>query len=220
MVLCECLVPEITSMGPHHYFYYLSQLLKMYVVKESYKNSLNKRTVQREVYQQIKGRYKHLIGLGGPDLDDYLKFARYAGIKNAIIYEYNVDQLLIQASKNNSTLPTRVIFDDIISCPSGVENAFYDLDFCCSVNTATPHINKFRNDPVAFTFSIRPLGLRDSVRNYVRCMQNNTDYEFNLIESSSSFRRYELVTNRAVQTAYIYQDTVPMLVISSNLSYL
>lgn len=191
----------------------------MYIVKDSYKNSLNKRTVQREVYREIKGKFKHLIGLGGPDLNDYLKFARNAGIKNAIIYEYNIDQLLIQASKNNSTIPTRVVFDDIISCPSGVQDTFYDLDFCCSVQTANPHISKFKNDPAAFTFSIRPLGLRDSVRQYVRCMQNNTDYEFNLIESSSFFRRYELVTNRAVQTAYIYKDTVPMLVIS-NLSHI
>ena len=192
----------------------------MIIVKQSYKQSVNKRIVQKEVYREIKGKFKHLVGLGGPDLDEYLRLARYAGIKNAIIYEFNVDQLLIQASKNNNTLPTRVVFDDIISCPSGINDAFYDLDFCCSVQTAMPHISKFKNDPAAFTFSIRPLGLRDSVRNYVRSTQNNTDYEFNLIETSSSFRRYELITSRAVQTAYIYKDTVPMLVISSNLSSL
>lgn len=186
----------------------------MYIVKDSYKTSVNKRTVQREVYREVKGKFKHLVGLGGPDLNDYLKLARYAGIKNAVIYEFDVDQLLIQMSKQNNTIPTRVLFNDIISCPSGLKDTLYDLDFCCSTQTAKPHIRKFKNDPCVFTFSIRPVGLKDSVRQYVRNMYGYVRYDFELIEHTSSFRRYELSTDQGVQTAYVYTDSSPMLVFS------
>lgn len=187
----------------------------MFVVKDSYKHSVNKREVQRQVYRQIRGKYKHLIGLGGPDLGDYLKLAKYAGIKNAIIYEFNVDQLLLQVSRDNNTIPTRVIFDDILSCPANVPGAFYDLDFCCSTQTAKPHIRKFKDDPAMFTFSIRPVGLKDSVRQYVRSMYSYAAYEFELLEQSSSFRRYELTTDHGVQTAFVYTDSTPMLVMTN-----
>lgn len=186
----------------------------MYIVKQSYKQSVNKRIVQKEVYREAKGKFKHLVGLGGPDLDEYLRLARYAGIKNAIIYEFDVDQLLIQMSKNNNTIPTRVLFDDIFHCPAGLEDTLYDLDFCCSTQTAKPHIRKFKHDPAVFTFSIRPVGLRDSVRQYVRSMYSHVRYDFELIEQSSSFRRYELITDEGVQTAYVYSDSSPMLVFS------
>jgi hypothetical protein len=187
----------------------------MYVVKESYKQSVNKRTVQKLVYSEIKGRYNHLVGLGGPDLNDYLRLARYAGIKNAVIYEFDIDQLLIQMSKDNKTLPARVLYDDIINCPSGLVDTFYDLDFCCSTHTAKSHISKFKNDPSVFTFSIRPVGLKDSIKQYVRSMYSYTRYDFELIEQSSSFRRYKLFTDDNIQTVFVYADTVPMLVINN-----
>lgn len=192
----------------------------MYIVKESYKQSVNKRKVQKVIYKNIRGKFKHLVGLGGPDIDDYLKLARYAGIKNAIIYEYNVDQLLIQMSKKNNILPARVLYDDIYHCPAGLDDTFYDLDFTCSVSTASPHIRKFKNDTAVYTFSLRPLGLRDSVKQYVRNLYGRIDYDFVLVDETESFRQYELTTHLGVEPAYIYKDTIPMLVMSSNFSHL
>jgi hypothetical protein len=186
------------------------------IIKESYKDSKRKKIVQKEVYKEIKGKYTHLIGLGGPDLNEYLKLAKYAGIKNALIYEFNVDQLLIQASKPINTLSTRVIFGDIYQSPCKMKDTFYDFDFCCSVKTAQEHIKKFKNDPVLFTFSIRPLGLNNSIKLYVSSVQKSYKYNLELIKVNPFFRKYQLNLKDSVQTVYIYRDSVPMLVINNN----
>lgn len=187
----------------------------MPTVKSTYKQSVNKRMVQDRLYAQIKGKYDQLIGLGGPDLNDYLTFARKAGIKSATIYEYDVDQLFRQITGNVDELPTQVIFKDILDCPSGVPNAFYDLDFCCSVTTARKHIKKFRNDPSMFTFSIRPVGLEDSIKQFVKVKQGNKNYELTLVESKPSHKLYNLKLEESEQQVYIYYDSVPMLIITN-----
>lgn len=187
----------------------------MPTVKSTYKKSVNKRIVQDRLYMQIKGKYNRLIGLGGPDLNDYLTYVRKSGIKSATIYEYDVDQLFRQISGDVDQLPTQVIFKDILDCPSGVPNTFYDFDFCCSVIKARKHIKKFRNDPGMFTFSIRPLTIENSIKEFVKLKQGNRNYELTLAEDKPSYKLYNLKLEDSEQQVYIYKDSTPMLVITN-----
>lgn len=187
----------------------------MKTVKTTYKSSVNKRMIQKRLYDSIKGKYDHLIGLGGPDLNDYLKVVCNAGIKSATIYEYNVDQLFRQMSTQLNVLPTQVVYKDILNSPSNKPNTFYDLDFCCSIQTARKHVRKFRNDPSMFTFALRPMGMEDTVREFVKIKQGNKNFELILEEIKPTHRMYNLHLEGSNQQVYIYFDSFPMLVITN-----
>lgn len=188
-------------------------------MKSSYVNSVNKRAVQRMIYDSIRNKFDHLIGLGGPDLSDYLKLAQHAGIKDAMIYEYNAQQLLIQASKPNAILPTRVMYGDIIKAQHNQSNTFYDFDFCCSVMSAVKHIKKFKYDSCIFTFSIRPLSFTQTVSQYVQAISGRKRHQVVLLNESAHCKQYHIKTKDNVIPAFTYRDTVPMIMFLNNLNH-
>lgn len=187
------------------------------MIKSSYSESVNKKVVQNLIYNGIQNKFNHLIGLGGPDLPDYLKLAKKAGIRDAIIYEYNANQLLIQASKPNKTLPTKVIYGDIIRAQPQQINTFYDLDFCCSVKSAIEHIKKFKDDSCVFTFSIRPLTFIDTISQYVEAISGRKRHKVFLTHQSAYYKQYEIHLKDDVISVFTYKDSVPMIVFLNNL---
>lgn len=187
-------------------------------VKTCYLNSVNKRVVQQTIYQSISKKYRNLIALGGPNLSKYLDFvSKHSGIKRALIYEYEPGQLLNQVMNHSKVLPTTVVFGDIVQAPSNQSSTLYDLDFCCSVKTAIPHIKKFRRDPCLFTFSIRPYSIKESVNMFTKACFGSRVLDIIETQSTDSYRKYSLITSNARCEMYVYKDTVPMLVITTNL---
>lgn len=185
------------------------------IIKSSYKDSVNKRTIQKIVYGKIRSKYTNLIGLGGPDLPDYLKLAKKAKIKSALIYENNVDHLLVQASKKNDTIPTRVVYGNILQAPSE-KDTFYDLDFCCSVISVISHIQKFKDNPCMFTFSVRPVGFDETVNKFINTLYGE-NYNISLEEERIEYKKYLIVTPNKSVTVYRYTDTSPMAVFLNNI---
>lgn len=185
--------------------------------KLSYEGSVKKKAVQRVIYDSIRNKFDHLIGLGGPDLPDYLKLVQGAGIKDAIIYEFNAEQLLIQASKRNRILPTRVVYGDIIKAECKQFSTFYDLDFCCSVKSAIEHIKKFKDDSCIFTFSLRPLSLHETISQYVEAITGKKRYKVIFLDEYDSYKQYYIRTKDNIISAFTYKDSVPMIVFLNNL---
>ena len=181
--------------------------------KEEYPLDSNKRHVQKDIYNHIVGKFTNLVALGGPSLDNYLRLVSIARIKNAIIYENNKHQLMLQMKNKPTIMNTTVIYKDIYQSPSGLDDTLYDLDFCYSVQSGLPHIKKFKQDSSIFTFSLRPFGFEFSLNMYVKTVQGSILHKTELLDENHSFKMYNLYMKDQVQHMYIYKDSTPMLVI-------
>lgn len=189
-----------------------------FIVKPTYKKSENKRKVQQLIYSNISNRYNNLIALGGPDLPVYLKLVKKTGIKEALIYEFQVDQLIAQVSKKNQVMPTVVKYGDIIEADNSLSKTLYDLDFCCSIMSVIHHVSKFKSCPTIYTFALRPFSLNKSINIFVKHAYGNLSYDLVLINEKPGYKEYILLLSIGkALSVYTYLDTTPMLVITNNL---
>ncbi len=125
-------------------------------MKETYKEAENKRGVQDIV---LTGSTRRLIGLGGPDIIDYVNIVRSKGFEDITIYEkdYNVYKKQI-AQFPDCTLIHGNILDHLD------EDAFYDLDFCGSIKSIQRWLPAITALPeYALTCSIRPIGEEETI---------------------------------------------------------
>jgi hypothetical protein len=182
------------------------------VTKTSYKTSFKKRVVQNRIFSSIKGKYTNLVGLGGPDINDYLTIVKKIGIKQAVLYEHDNSVLLKQVSTLKPVIPTRVIYNDIIEQEPGQKKTIYDLDFCCSALSAYTHLKKFSKDPTITTLSIRPIGTNKTIENYLKAVTGTKKYRKVLVSKTSDYLELNLVTTKKTIKCYLYKDSSPMLV--------
>lgn len=96
-------------------------------VKLSYKNSEYKRNIQEYIYSKVGNR--NIIGLPGPDIEDYVERLTSFGFDNIELYEKDFSIFCHQLSH----LPPQcnLTFGDILDNLN--KDAFYDLDFCTSI---------------------------------------------------------------------------------------
>jgi len=152
-------------------------------MKETYKNAFSKRLVQNKV---LKSQNKRIIGLGGPDILDYVNILRSKGFEDITIYEKDPS---VYAKQLEDKPDCKLIFGNILE--NLKENAFYDLDFCASINSVEPYLHKIlRIKEFVLTVSIRPIGLVETI-----CTFNNYGGDSEFVQ---------------------YTDTSPMLVFFNN----
>lgn len=187
----------------------------MYITKTSYEKSVNKRTLQTDIFSSVRGRFKHLVGLGGPNINDYLGLVKKAGIKTSQIYENNAGQLLIQASTFKPVISTQVIYGDIIQAETGLKNTLYDLDFCFSIKNAEEHIEKFRHDCTLITLALRPVDMETTIRKYIKALTGAKTYSCNFVRKTKAYSEYVIRVKSKLLRCYVYRDSSPMIVISN-----
>lgn len=189
-----------------------------YSQKTDYTQSINKRAVQASIYQKVKWNKLHkVVGLGGPNITDYLLLLRSHKVKRAQIYEYDLAQLSIQIDHYMPVIDSEIRYADVYHADPNQSDTFYDLDFCCSINNARIHVQKFKHN-VCYTLSIRPIGLEKTIKEFAKLVDNTKDPEFELkhshCDSSTKYKCYVLNTNTKQYECYIYKDTVPMISIT------
>lgn len=184
--------------------------------KTTYKQSINKKAVQECVFNYFKKyNLKKLIGLGGPNITDYLKFIKSKGIKQAIIYEFNFEQLMLQMKDYTSVIPCQVIHSDINQAKANTSDVLYDLDFCCSAITAIPYIKKFKKNAV-FTLSMRPLSKKITIDTFCKAVNpNNLKVVKEPLFKNTQFELFKITIGSEKYHCYEYHDTVPMYTIHS-----
>lgn len=187
----------------------------MYSKKTSYLHSINKRIVQKEIFSNLKKRklYK-VIGLGGPNITDYLSLLHDFKVVQAEIYEYDISKIALQLQNYKPIIESEVIYGDVLYAEPNKSNTFYDLDFCCSIKNAAKHIKKFTNN-VCYTLSIRPVGLEKTIKQFSKLVDSTKNPVFTLIKSNSEYKFYSLKTDTKKYDCYVYRDTTPMLTIYS-----
>lgn len=190
-------------------------------VKTDYTLSKNKRAVQEAIFNLYKKhKFNRVVGLAGPNITEYLQMMKDKGFRHAEIYENNISQLAIQMGHYKPVISSQVVFGDIILANANQENTLYDLDFCCSINTASEHIQKFSSDDaVVTTLSIRPVGFIHTILKYAQLIDRKSSPIIEFLGGVTShlgkYRTYRLSVNNKKYMCYLYKDSVPMVTIQS-----
>lgn len=121
-------------------------------LKETYKDAYNKKAVREFLINRFQ--FQNIVGLAGPDIDDYISWCKAKGYKSFEIYENDGATLLNQFSKIEDNSNINLVFGDIVKAEENKNNTLYDLDFCASIKYLKEHVQKFK-DNFIMTFSTR-----------------------------------------------------------------
>ena len=132
--------------------------------KKTYLNSSNKHVVREFLIQRFQ--FESVVGLAGPDINEYLAYLESKGCKEFEIYENNSRVALQQLSKIRSTSKIALICSDILKANPDKQNVLFDLDFCASVRFLKEHIAKFKNNFI-MTFSTR-IGVQETIDTFFK----------------------------------------------------
>jgi len=145
--------------------------------KKTYINSTNKHAVREFLIQKFQ--FEQVVGLAGPDINEYLAYLESKGCKQFEIYENNSQVALQQLSKVKSKSKIALICSDILKANPDKENVLFDLDFCASVRFLQEHIAKFKNNFI-MTFSTR-IGLKETINTFFKAKKekvlDSVDYQ-------------------------------------------
>ena len=133
------------------------------MTKLTYKEAKNKQAVRNLLFSYFNK--ESIIGLAGPDINEYLSWCKKNGYKKVEIWENNQEIMLSQLSKIKTKLPIHYKFGDIINADLK-SDCVYDLDYCGSVVSLHEHAIKFKSQRFVMTFSTRPVGISETINRF------------------------------------------------------
>ena len=178
------------------------------MTKPTYVKAVKKKTAREFVFSHFN--VDSIIGLAGPDINEYAEWCNEKGFKNIEVWENNTGVMLSQLSKLSTNIPIVYKFGDIIQSESK-PNSLYDLDYCGTASSVYDHLAKFKNEKFIMTFSVRKIGVDNTVNLFFKTRKekiiSNVSYlepiEHNIIKTV--FGQYLVVK---------YFDTMAMITIS------
>ena len=148
-----------------------------------------------------------IVGLAGPNIQDYINFCKSKGFTEFEIYEKDG----IVAMHQLIHLQDRIQLNlkDILHAPADEPNTFYDLDYCGTVRYLKEHIAKFKNRFI-MTFCSR-VSIEETIATFFG-VRGETILETNV--KTSPINHTEYITNVGKYIYAGYRDTTPMCCIA------
>lgn len=173
------------------------------MLKYTYLNATQKQKVRD--FLLAKFQFENVVGLAGPDINQYIERLLSEGCKEFEIYENNSQTFMSQISKLDK--PVHMIYGDILNADAEKDDTLYDLDFCGTVAYLKSHIRKF-NKNFIMTFSMRVKGGKDAtIRTFFECRD---EIVFFKRQFDSPISHTEYITNKGKYLFTVYRDTSPM----------
>ena len=173
------------------------------MLKYTYLNSTQKQKVRD--FFLAKFKFEQVIGLAGPDINEYIDRLEAEGCKKFEIYENDAQTHSSQLAIVKK--PVSIVLGDILEADANRENTLYDLDFCRTVTYLTPHIRKFQNN-FMMTFSQRIKGgAKSSIKVF---FDSRDELLYYTRDIDAPVKHTELVTNKGQYLFTEYYDTTPM----------
>jgi hypothetical protein len=175
------------------------------MTKNTYINASNKHAVREFLFSYF--RFNSVVGLAGPDINDYLKWCESKGYNNIEVWENEPSVMFKQLTEVKT--PIRYRFGNILDANLS-DNVLFDLDYCVSVRYMKEHIQKFK-DNFIMTFSTR-IGVQKTVDNFFK-FRGEKITGWNNIEGPG-LRNIVFNTNLGKYLFITYFDTSAMCCIS------
>jgi hypothetical protein len=124
------------------------------MTKSTYRDASNKRIAREFLVSYFP--FNSIVGLPGPDMQDYLQWCKNHGFTEIEAWEYEPIVAINQLSTGiNDQISYNV--GDIIHTVPDRDNVLYDLDFCATIATLKEHVKRFTKNYI-MTFSRRVKG--------------------------------------------------------------
>lgn len=185
-------------------------------MKTDYTQCTKKRIVQKLVYEKVleDRKINKLVGLAGPNINNYLKFITIMGFKMANIYEINPMQMLLQVLdyKSSMNIKARIQLKDVYYAEENKEDTLYDLDFDCSILSVKRHIQKFIDNSI-ITLSLRPVGLEKTISIFIKLIgKEKPTLEWNHV-INKDYKVHKISYLTKTYYCYQYKDKSNMVTI-------
>ena len=178
------------------------------MTKTTYQSAEKKKAVREFLFSKIKAKY--LVGLAGPDINDYLSWCNKKGYKVDEIWENNPTVMLSQLANLKHDLEFKYKFGDIASADPNKENTVYDLDYCGAISTLYENVIKFKKKAV-ITLCIRSIGEEETLK---RFFKERGETIISSTEKKRPFAYKDVKTNQGTYLAVPYFDTCHMITIA------
>jgi len=143
------------------------------MTKNTYLNADKKHAVREFLFSYFT--FNNIVGLAGPDINDYIKWCKSKGYDEFEIWENEPVVVMKQLSEVKH--PVRYKFGNILHA-TPEDNTLLDLDYCVSIRYMKEHIKKFR-DNFIMTFSTR-IGVKETINKFFKFRGEKiiSQYEF------------------------------------------
>jgi hypothetical protein len=120
--------------------------------KKSYEDAFNKKRCREFLFSLFADKHLDgLIGLAGPDINQYISWCKQKGYNDLELWENTPDVLFNQMKDINSSVVLK--YGDILNT-NIKPNVLYDLDYCVTIKYMSKHLKRFK-DNFIMTFSLR-----------------------------------------------------------------
>jgi hypothetical protein len=146
---------------------------------------------------------RKIVGLAGPNIQDYINFCKSKGFTEFEIYEK--DGLVAMHQLIHLQDRVQLNLKDILHANADEPDTFYDLDYCGTVRYLKEHIAKFKNRFI-MTFSCR-VSKQETIDTFFgvrgETIKKVSDNEYPI-------KHTEYITNAGKYIFALYKDTTPM----------
>jgi hypothetical protein len=178
------------------------------MTKTSYKEAKNKKAARDFIFSHYK--QSKIVGLAGPDINDYISWCNSVGFKIEEIWEKDPRVMMKQLADIKHDSEIRYRFGDIISTDPDKKDTIYDLDYCGSVNTLFNSIIRFKKN-IVMTFCLRGVGAEKTIDSFFK---KRKEAILTRTNKSNPVNHISITTKEGKYVVVPYFDTTPMIMIA------
>jgi hypothetical protein len=176
-------------------------------MKHTYLDSVNKKAVRDFLIDQFT--FNEVVGLPGPDINEYVKYFQNRGIQSFEMYELDRITLINQIRRLRTSAMVSLKCGDILSANPNKDGVLYDLDFCRTARYLTDHITKFKKNFI-MTFARRITDF-ETITTF---LQSRKEHIIRAVEKIDPLKHTVFTTNVGEYILVNYRDTSNMCCIA------
>ncbi len=113
--------------------------------KPSYKDATQKKQVREFLFSQFADLHlRKIVGLAGPDINDYIEWCKSKGYDEFEIWENHTPTLIKQIRELRAS-KVELKYGNILNTSEDRHNVLFDLDYCVTIRHMHDHIKKFKD---------------------------------------------------------------------------
>jgi len=175
------------------------------MTKGTYKDAKNKKKIRDFLFSFYTTN--SIIGLPGPDINDYIKFLKDRGYNDIELWENDISVLGHQLTQIKT--PLVIKFGNILNATER-KDVLLDLDYCSTVRSLKDHIKKFKSNFI-MTFSLRPVSYKETITTFFK---SRKEIVLSIKDLTSPFKYKRYKTDKGTYIIACYRDSSPMCTIA------
>jgi len=177
--------------------------------KLSYKDATNKKQVREFLFSLFADlQLKKIVGLAGPDINDYLEWCKSKGYEDFEIWENDSATLLKQLREIKAS-KAAFKYGNILDASAERSDVLYDLDYCVTIRHMKEHLTKFK-ERFIMTFARR---VKDG-ETISTFFSTRGETIFEKLENLNPLKHTVYHTNKGTYIFINYRDTSNMCCIA------